>query len=229
MTQDKIKEILDTLNNLQENLLSLPDDMLLRIDPRDNESVTQGCEFITRFNDSLTRFMESSSTVASQIKSQFGINPEEDDVEKESDNRQKRDRIVMELDKTAAHSLEENFTYKRPYGFVLGDAAFKGLKTWKNLYMHVLQYLQEKDSVKFDRLTSDERFISRRGNPRFSKDENDLRVPEKLHDGFYVEINFSANHLRDNILDLLAYFQIEPGEMKIYLREDRDANHCSTE
>ncbi|MEI6222966.1 MAG: hypothetical protein WCP97_09475 [bacterium] len=39
MTQhDKIKQILDTLNNLQENLLSLPDDMLLSIDPRDNDS-----------------------------------------------------------------------------------------------------------------------------------------------------------------------------------------------
>ena len=34
MTQhDKIKQILDTLNNLQENLLSLPDDMLLSIYP----------------------------------------------------------------------------------------------------------------------------------------------------------------------------------------------------
>ncbi len=38
MIQNKIKEILDTLNNLQENLLFLPDDILLSIDPREHES-----------------------------------------------------------------------------------------------------------------------------------------------------------------------------------------------
>ena len=57
MTQhDKIKQILDTLNNLQENLLSLPDDMLLSIDPRDNESLAQGTQFIMAYNDSLGQF-----------------------------------------------------------------------------------------------------------------------------------------------------------------------------
>ena len=35
MTANKIKEIIDMLNTLNEYLLSLPDDMLLNIDPRD--------------------------------------------------------------------------------------------------------------------------------------------------------------------------------------------------
>lgn len=39
MTKDKIKDILDMIDTLQEQLLSLPDDMLLCIDPRDNESL----------------------------------------------------------------------------------------------------------------------------------------------------------------------------------------------
>jgi hypothetical protein len=90
--------------------------------------------------------------------------------------------------------------------------------------MHVLEYLKEKDRLKFDRLTIEERFISKRGNPRFSKNEKDLRVPEKLQEGFCVEVNFSANHLRNNIKELLEYFQIDPKDMKIYLREDRDAD-----
>jgi len=53
MTQNKIKEILDTLNNLQENLLSLPDDMWDNIDPRDNESLKPGTQFIMEYNDNL--------------------------------------------------------------------------------------------------------------------------------------------------------------------------------
>ena len=40
---------------------------------------------------------------------------------------------------------------------------------------------------------------------------------------FYVEINFSANQIRNNIKDLLEYFQIDQKSMKIYLREYRDA------
>lgn len=35
--QNKISSILDMMNDLQENLLALPDDMLLSVDPRDNE------------------------------------------------------------------------------------------------------------------------------------------------------------------------------------------------
>ena len=224
MTQDKIKEILDDLNNLQENLLSLPDDMLLSLDPRDNESLEKGTRFIMAFNENLDRFTEVSSKIATQIKSHFNINPEEDEIEQESDNLQKRDRIVKELDRTAPHTLEENFTYKRPYGFVLEDAAYKGLKTWKNLYLNVLNILREKDPEKFDQLPEEERFISKRGKPLFSKNDKDLRIGERLESGIFVEVNFSANTIRNNIKELLEHFQINMKSMKIYLREDRDAS-----
>jgi len=46
MTQNQIKEIMDMLNTLQEDLLSLPDEMLLNIDPRDNESIENGMQCI---------------------------------------------------------------------------------------------------------------------------------------------------------------------------------------
>ena len=224
MTQDKIKEILDDLNNLQENLLSLPDDMLLSLDSRDNESLEKGTRFIMAFNENLDRFTEVSSKIATQIKSHFSINPEEDEIEQESDNLQKRDRIVKELDRTAPHTLEENFTYKRPYGFVLEDAAYKGLKTWKNLYLNVLNILREKDPEKFDQLPEEERFISKRGKSLFSKNDKDLRIGERLESGIFVEVNFSANTIRNNIKELLEHFQINMKSMKIYLREDRDAS-----
>lgn len=225
MTQDKIKEILDTLNNLQENLLALPDDMLLSIDPRDNESIDRGMQFIKTFNENLAQFTNSSVKIAEQIKAHFSINPEEEDVEKETINRQKRDRIIKELDKTAPHTLDENFTYKRPYGFILGDAAYKGIKTWKNLYIQVLKELSEKDANRFANLPNEEKFISKRGNALFSKVQHDLRITEKLSPGFFVEINLSANHIRNNIKDLLEHFRIDPKSMKIYLREDRDSDN----
>jgi hypothetical protein len=223
MTQIKIKEILDMLNTLNEYFLSLPDDMLLGIDPRDNESLERGFQFIRQFNDSLSDFTSSSAKIEAQIKKYFSINPEEDDVEKESSKENINKRIVKELDKTESHSLDENFTYKRPYGFVLADAAYKGIKTWKSLYMQALKELNAQNSELFLKLPEEERFISKRGNSLFSKDGSELRIPEELFSGFFVEINLSANHIRNNIKELLEHFEIKYKEFKIYLREDRDA------
>lgn len=222
--QTKLKEILDILNNLQENLLSLPEDMLLNIDPRDNDSLEQGTRFIRAFNDNLDQFMEITTKIAEQIKTHFSINPEEEEIEKESvKNKQKQDRIIRELDKTAPHTLDEKFTFKRPYGFILGDTAFKGIKTWRNLFILVLGELHEKDPARFGKLPEEEKFISNRGKPLFSRDKQDLRAGKGLKSGLYVEVNLSANDIRKNIKSLLEHFQHAPKSMKIYLREDRDA------
>lgn len=229
MTQHKIKEILDTLNNLQENLLSMPDDMLLSIDPRDNESLTQGTQFIMAYNDSLSQFSGSSAKIVQMIKAHFRIDPEKDEVVEESVNRQQRERLIEELDQTVPHTLNENFTYKRPYGFILGETAYKGLKTWKTLYLLVLDMLQTADPAKFAALPETERFISNRGNPLFSNDQTILRVGEKLPSDLYAEVNLSANMIRDNLHDLLEHFGLDPRAMKIYLREDRDADKVNSD
>lgn len=221
--QTKLKEILDTLNNLQENLLSLPEDMLLNIDPRDNDSLEQGTRFISAFNDHLDQFMEITTKITDQIKTHFAINPEEEELEKESGGQQRQERIIRELDKTAPHTLDENFTFKRPYGFVLADTAFKGIKTWRNLFILVLDELHEKDPARFVSLPQEEKFISNRGKPLFARDRQNLREGIQLKSGLYVEVNLSANDIRKNIKNLLEHFQHDPKTMKIYLREDRDA------
>jgi hypothetical protein len=224
MTQYKIKEILDILNTLNEYLLSLPDDMLLNIDPRDNESIEQGAQFIKEFNDSFFQFSEGATKIEKQIKNYFSINPEDEEVEHESaDNNGRNGRVIKELDKSESHTLDENFTYKIPYGFVLGNAAYKGIKTWKSLYLQILKELKSKEPERFSSLPTEKRFVSRRGNPLFAENENKLRIAEKMPAGFYVEINLSANHIRSNIKELLDYFGIDYTKMRIYLREDRDA------
>lgn len=45
----------------------------------------------------------------------------------------------------------------------------------------------------------------------------------KITDSVFAEANLSANNIRDNIVKLLKTFSIPTKEMKIYLREDRDA------
>ena len=222
-SKNTIKEMLDSLNDIQEQLLAVPDDMLLSIDPRDNDSLEEGTAFIKTYNNRLSEFTGCVSGIAEHLKTFFGVDPEKEDVETDAGERIMRDRIVQELDRTEAHTLDENYTYKRPYGFVLNDRAFKGLKTWKNLYLHVLDCLYEVDAVKFAALPQEARFISSRGNPQFSMNAADVRVAQQVPGGLLAEINLSANSLIKNIRELLAHFGIESSAMKIYLREDRDA------
>jgi hypothetical protein len=220
MTQDKIKEILDMLNTLNEYFLSLPDDMLLNVDPRDNESLEKGFCFIKEFNDSLSEFIISSNKIELQIKNYFAINPEDDDLEKESVQDKKEKQIIKEFNDATLHTLDENFTYQRPYGFVLRGSAYKGLKTWKSFYMQVLRELKEYNSDQFFQLPEETQFVSKRGRPFFARSSDELRIAERLDTDFYIEVNLSANAIRNIIIDLLEHFAIDSKEMKIYLRED---------
>lgn len=224
MSDNNIKQILDMLDNVQEKLLALPDDMLLEIDARDNESLKDGVDFIMDYNDDLNEFSRLAVELKRRIEHHFTINAETDEIETADSPQTTRERIIAELDRTTPHSLEESFTYKRPFGFIMGEAAYKGLKTWKSLYFNILTELAKKDSDKIGTLPEAEELLSSRGNKLFSKDPKDLRVPEKPEAfDFHIEINLSANSIVDNIKRLFAYFQIPPESLKIYLREDRDA------
>lgn len=226
MPSKKIQEILgllDRLNALQEQLLSVPDDMLLEINPRDNESLDSGVKFIKAYNDNINIFCESARVVENQLKEHFKVNPEEQDIIVESADRQKRERIIAELDKETAYSLDDNFTYKTPYGFILGNTAVKGLKTWRSLYLHILEHLQKADKERFETIPDQETLVSNRGNFYFTRNISDVRYPHKINDNFYIEFNLSANNIRNNIKMLLEYFQIDSSALKIYLSKDRDA------
>lgn len=133
------------------------------------------------------------------------------------------ERLIKELDKEEAHSLAEDFRYKRPYGFVLQRRAFKDIVTWRRVFELVCRVLQEKDSRKFNALPDNPDFISTHGKSYFARKPELVRSPSKLAPNVYAEVNLSANNIRDRIRDLLKTFDIPENEMIIYLREDRDA------
>ncbi len=127
------------------------------------------------------------------------------------------------MDSSEAHYLDEDFTYKRPYGFLFEEIAVKGVKTWKSLHLEILKILNDKNSLRFKEIVEDPKFISNRGNPTFSTNPKLLRNAAFLSDQIYVEVNLSANSLAKNILEFLEYFQLKKETVKVYLREDRDA------
>lgn len=221
--ETKIRQLLNMLGMVQEQLLSLPDDMLLSINPRENESLAKGTAFIQNYNITLAKFCKNAIDLERQVKDHFNVNPEDEDTAQESISRTQRDRVITELDKTKPHSINENFTYKRPFGFTLGEHACQDIKTWRSLYLKILKVLEETDLDKFANLPNDSNFITSHGNSMFASSENSLRYAYPFSEELFIELNLSAENIRRNIIALLEVFGFAADDIKIYLREDRDA------
>lgn len=220
----KIQSLFEQLNGIREQILSLSEDIFLGIDPRDNVSLQKGLAFILDFNVEADKFSEQVSKIEELLLGYFDKTSQEMQPAVEQGNgKVMNERLIRELDRNKAYSLYENFTYKRPFGFVLQGIAYKNLMTWKAVYLKVLSILYQNDPAKFDGITTAPSLFSKRGNPFFSMNPDDLRVAEKIANGVYAELNLSANNIKANLIEVLKYFDIDPSEMKVYLREDRDA------
>ena len=131
-------------------------------------------------------------------------------------------QTIHERDRAEAHSLDEDFSYKRPYGFILCGKTYTNIKNWISMYLLVCELLSQRNPTRFAALPDNPNFIHRLDNLSFSRNANNLRKPNRLLNGIYVETNLSANSIVKRIGQLLDLFSIERSEFAIYLREDRD-------
>lgn len=69
-------------------------------------------------------------------------------------------------------------------------------------------------------------FISSRGHHSFTSSRDHLRLALQLDDDLFTEINLSANSIRDTIRRVLEVFDIPVIDLKIFLRQDRDAGEA---
>ncbi len=228
---ERVRAILTELEATRENLLALSDDIWQSIDHNDDTALEQGIQFKREYNKKVKDFSQIATELSAMVQQFTDVRLETATVspsaEEVADNpkqaEDERQRLIRELDREIAHSLDENFTFKRPYGFVLGDYAAKDLVTWKQLYHLVCSYLAERESAQFAGLCENKVFISSQGNHAFAHTSYGLREPQQIIEGVYAETNLSANSVRDSIEKLLHEFSYDPARFKIYLREDRNA------
>jgi hypothetical protein len=221
---DKIKEILQDLERVRESMLALSDDIWLSIEHNEPEALKEGYEFKQSYNEKMIEFDRLASEISALVQQYTSISLEEPEKQILGESRESsNNRIIKELDKEEAHTLDENFTYKRPYGFVLCGKGVKDVVTWKRLFERCALILREKSPDIFSKLPENSRFVTTQGNSTFADSPGKLRVPLKLSDEVYAEVNLSAKGLCKVIKDLLKTFDVLDSEMKIYLRQDRDA------
>tara|TARA_B110001469_G_scaffold125613_1_gene141401 strand:- start:7812 stop:8477 length:666 start_codon:yes stop_codon:yes gene_type:complete len=220
--KEKAIQLREALERINEDLLALSDDIWLSIDHNDAQGLEKGVAFKQAFNEQQSNFAAASQGII-EVLGNYGGTPEPQ-KKTSTRNRSQRDRKIQELDKHKAHALSEEFAYKRPYGMTFEGEAYTDLKTWKAVYRQVLAHLLAKDKAQFRQLDQSDGAISRRGNAYITKKKSDVRQAMDIGEGLYVEVNLSANLIRDSIARLLNEFSIPHDQITFYLREDRDAN-----
>ena len=102
--------------------MSLSDDIWLSIDHNDTVAMERGCKFKSIYNGKMQAFDSLSSEISELVQNFTHVNlqsKESDGSVGDTDN----ERLVQELRSDEPHSLYENFTFKRPHGFILKGTA----------------------------------------------------------------------------------------------------------
>ncbi len=219
---ERTLQILRDLEAVQENLLALSDEIWLSIDHNDSDALEEGVEFKRAYNSKLAAF-DALSSELSQIVQKFTRVDLAVEEESGDDDSQSNQRIIEQLNREQPHSIDEDFTFKRPHGFILDGAATTGITTWRRLYEIVCVALVRRNGELFRGLFDHDKFVSSRGHRQFTADPSELRSPSRLKEGIYTEINLSANGLRDVIRNLLDAYEIPRDRLLVFLREDRHA------
>ena len=219
---ERTLQILRDLEAVRENLLALSDEIWLSIDHNDSDALEEGVKFKRAYNSKLAAF-DALSSELSQLVQKFTRVDLAVEEESGDDDSQSNQRIIEQLNREQPHSIDEDFTFKRPHGFILDGAATTGITTWRRLYEIVCVALIRRDRELFRTLFGHDKFVSSRGHRQFTADPNGLRSPSRLDEGIFTEINLSANGLRDVIRNLLDIYELPSERLQIFLREDRDA------
>lgn len=219
--------ILEDLEAVRENLLALSDDIWSNIDRQDLTAFDDGVRFMRSYVEKMAAFDQVASDLSSLIQQYTSVRLEETE-QTGGDDREQNERIIAELNRDEPHQLNEDFTYKRPHGFILDGQAATGVTTWQRLYELACRQLFSRDEQLFQSLIDHPDFISNRGHHTVTTDPSSLRKPLAVGGDLYIEANLSANSIRDVLCRLLAAFTIPVEQMQVYLRQDRDAGRSPT-
>ena len=220
--EDRTRHILQDLEAVRENLLALSDDIWLSIDHNDSEALEEGVQFKRAYNEKMAAFDTLASELSAMVQQYTSVRLESEE-QSGLDDTERNERIIRELNRDEPHAIDEDFTFKRPHGFILDGQATTGITTWRRLFELVCQQLLRRDTDRFRALPDNPDFITNRGHHSFTRNSDELRSSGLIGEDIYAEINLSANALRDCICRLLTTFEIPTNDLQIFLREDRDA------
>lgn len=223
----RISKIKIALEQLSEDLLALSDDMWLSIDHNDSEALDFGYRLKKEYNqqvDTFSKVVQNIGSTLAQFENISILNESSTPIHDAGHDELKIKNF--EYKENQAHSINEDFCYKRPCGMKLENQIYEGLNTWKAIYRTTLKHLSKKSLDIFNQLPESGFAKGRRKDKVYvaRTPTNSMKCPEKFAEELYFETNLSANSIRDSIHKLLTIFSIPDSEIVFYLREDKDAD-----
>ena len=219
---EKINKILKELTSAREDLWALNDDIWHNLDHSSIEEVQAATSFQIQYIKLLDQFAQNSEEIAALISQFTGVKEEPAAIvnnTKDSSN----EKLIKELNKEEPHTIDEDFTYKRPFGFILEGCAYSGFETWKDLYIQFCKHMANKDVSTFDTLPKKQELVSKQNKKYFATNKQDIRYPELITEKTYVELNLSANHFAKRMKEIFDVYKVSTNEITIYLQQDRNA------
>lgn len=123
------------------------------------------------------------------------------------------------VDNKVEHTLYENFTHIRPFGFKINNSELIEVKTWQEMLLKTCEMFISIDSGKFLNFENN-KMMNGKKNKYFSVKLDGLRKPEKIADTIYIETNMSGNSIRNLIVKILKEYEIKVSNYKVYFRAD---------
>ncbi|NLY46768.1 MAG: hypothetical protein GX053_12405 [Tissierella sp.] len=124
-----------------------------------------------------------------------------------------------QVDNSVEHSLLDNFTHKRPYGFKFIRNDMYEANSWKDIFIKTCEILYDINPDKFKSF-EDLPHMNGKKKKYFSSNPKDLRKEYRIRSEIYVETNQSANTIRNIIVKILKEYKFKISDFKIYLRAD---------
>ncbi len=215
------ENILHDLEAVSEDLLSYTDTIWQDIDHKNPTQLQSGVTFVESLHERIANLGKFTAQLEELVRQYTRSTRQQPQIIQIS--QLPGERKISELDRATPHYLNENFTFKRPYGFVLDQYSVTHISTWRELYRALCQVLAQRDEGVFKMLPENDKFLSPYGHREFTRNQADLREAMAIGGGLFAEANLSANGLRDNMRQLLQVFQIQESALRIYLRQDRAA------
>jgi hypothetical protein len=182
----------------------------------------EGVRFMRSFIEKRTAFDQLAAELSVLIQQYTQVSLEASE-ETGQEDREQNERIIRDLNREEPHSIDDDFTYRRPHGFILDGNAPVGITTWQRLFELACRQLHQRDPGRFATPIENRGFISSQGHHIVTHESDSLRKALQIDTDLFIECNPSANGIRDMFRRLLVAFELPSSQLQLFLRQDRDA------
>lgn len=214
---DKVIDIFESLELLKESIDGTVEVIAKKVN---NTILTREFESMKKYGElaeEINHIENQIEEVLDKLIIEEAVIVEE--IDEEDEKRTITNYLEYEVDNNIEHTLYEDFTHKRPYGFKMNDQNMVRAKTWQDMLVKTCEYLLLIDEKKFMAFEN-RKAMNGKKNKYFSINTDNMRKPKKVSNKIYVEINQSGNAIRNLIIKLLKEYNFKISEYKVYYRAD---------